>query len=102
MPEPHRRRWLSGVRARTTLAAVAVVGVVLVVVSFWLVRFVELSLTEQVRTRALERARGVIAAFDRPLTPYRAVRRARFNYKYDAFAHLARVAEWSLEPGEEE
>jgi ATP-dependent helicase/nuclease subunit B len=44
----------------------------------------------------------LIAAFDRQETPYRAVRRARFNYKYDAFAHLARVAEWSLEPGEEE
>ncbi len=44
----------------------------------------------------------LIAAFDRPETPYRAVRRARFNYKYDAFAHLARVAEWSLEPGEED
>lgn len=28
-------------------------------------------------------------------TPYSAVRRTRFDYRYDDFAHLARVAEWS-------
>ncbi|MGH6815749.1 MAG: double-strand break repair protein AddB, partial [Hyphomicrobiaceae bacterium] len=37
----------------------------------------------------------LIAAFDRETTPYKAVRRARFTYTYDAYAHLARVAEWS-------
>jgi ATP-dependent helicase/nuclease subunit B len=39
----------------------------------------------------------LIAQFDREATPYRAVRRARFNYDYDDYAHLARVAEWSAE-----
>jgi ATP-dependent helicase/nuclease subunit B len=61
--------------------------------------------TDDAATMARDAQDGLarlIAAFDRPETPYRAVRRARFNYKYDAFAHLARVAEWSLEPGEEE
>ncbi len=46
----------------------------------------------------------LIAQFDRESTPYRALRRARFRhkYKYDVYAHLARVAEWSSEDGEEE
>jgi ATP-dependent helicase/nuclease subunit B len=43
----------------------------------------------------------LIAAFDRETTPYRAVRRARFQYRWDAYAHLARVAEWSAETDEE-
>jgi ATP-dependent helicase/nuclease subunit B len=43
----------------------------------------------------------LIAAFDREATPYRALRRARFNYRYDDYAHLARVAEWSAETDEE-
>ena len=58
-------------------------------------------LAEQTR-RGLER---LIARFDDPATPYRAVRRAAFagSYDYDDYAHLARVAEWSGgdEPGEE-
>jgi ATP-dependent helicase/nuclease subunit B len=44
----------------------------------------------------------LIAEFDREATPYRALRRARFNYDYDAYAHLARVAEWSVDAGEED
>lgn len=41
----------------------------------------------------------LVAQFDDPETPYRAVRRARFSYDYDAYAQLARVAEWSaVEP----
>lgn len=36
-----------------------------------------------------------VAAFDDPDTPYKALRRARFSYDYDDYAHLARVAEWS-------
>jgi ATP-dependent helicase/nuclease subunit B len=43
----------------------------------------------------------LIAAFDRESTPYKAVRRARFQYRFDAYAHLARVAEWSAETEEE-
>ncbi|HEX6002293.1 MAG TPA: double-strand break repair protein AddB [Hyphomicrobiaceae bacterium] len=44
----------------------------------------------------------LIAEFDRETTPYRALRRARFRYDYDAYAHLARVAEWSSDDGEED
>ncbi len=55
-------------------------------------------------TRAgLER---LIATFDDPSTPYRAMRRAAFadSYAFDDFAHLARVAEWSQtdDAGEED
>ncbi len=45
-----------------------------------------------------------IARFDDPATPYRPVRRQGFSYDFDAYAHLARVAEWSsleAETGEE-
>lgn len=38
---------------------------------------------------------ALVAAYNDPQQPYRAVRRARFDYRYDDFAHLARVAEWS-------
>jgi ATP-dependent helicase/nuclease subunit B len=46
----------------------------------------------------------LIAQFDRETTPYRALRRARFQhkYKFDVYAHLARFAEWSDDDGEEE
>ncbi len=38
---------------------------------------------------------SLIAAFDDPSTPYRAIRRPGYRYDYDDYAHLARVAEWS-------
>lgn len=44
----------------------------------------------------------LIASFDNPDTPYRAVRRARFSYDYDDYAHLARAAEWAGAGGESE
>lgn len=44
----------------------------------------------------------LIAKFDDPATPYRAVRRVRFNYDYDDYAHLARVAEWMSDSTEED
>jgi ATP-dependent helicase/nuclease subunit B len=37
----------------------------------------------------------LVARFDDPATPYAALRRARFDYTFDDYAHLARVAEWS-------
>jgi ATP-dependent helicase/nuclease subunit B len=47
--------------------------------------------------KAQEGLARLIAEFDRESTPYRAVRRPRFKYDYDDYAHLARVAEWSAE-----
>ena len=46
---------------------------------------------------------GLIAKFDNQETPYRPLRRARFTYRHDDYAHLARIAEWSADPasGEE-
>lgn len=49
------------------------------------------ALAQQARA-GLER---LIADFDRVETPYKAVRRARFSYDYDDYAHLARAAEWA-------
>jgi ATP-dependent helicase/nuclease subunit B len=43
----------------------------------------------------------LIGEFDREATPYRPLRRARFRYEYDDYAHLARVAEWSADTPEE-
>ncbi|MDX2159531.1 MAG: double-strand break repair protein AddB [Hyphomicrobiaceae bacterium] len=37
----------------------------------------------------------LVASFDDPATPYRALRRQRFDYTYDDYAHLARIGEWS-------
>ncbi len=44
---------------------------------------------------AREGLEKLIARYDDPTTPYTAVRRARFSYDFDDYAHLARVAEWS-------
>ncbi len=44
---------------------------------------------------AVERLEGLIAAFDDETTPYKALRRAGFDYDYDDYAHLARVGEWT-------
>jgi ATP-dependent helicase/nuclease subunit B len=43
-----------------------------------------------------------VAAYDYEATPYRAMRRLKFKYDYDDFAHLARVAEWLAETEEED
>ena len=41
----------------------------------------------------------VIAQFDHESTPYRALRRRRFQaaYTYDDYAHLARFGEWGAD-----
>lgn len=36
-----------------------------------------------------------VARYDHEATPYRPLRRARFGYAHDDYAHLSRVAEWS-------
>jgi ATP-dependent helicase/nuclease subunit B len=50
---------------------------------------------------AIDRLESLIAAFDNADTPYRALRRLGFNYDYDDYAHLARIAEWAA-PVEDE
>jgi ATP-dependent helicase/nuclease subunit B len=44
---------------------------------------------------ALDGLKRHVARFDDEATPYRPLRRARFGYDFDDYAHLARVAEWS-------
>jgi ATP-dependent helicase/nuclease subunit B len=51
---------------------------------------------------ALDALKALVARFDDASTPYRAMRRARFRYDYDAFAQLARVAEWASADAEAE
>ena len=55
-----------------------------------------------VAERAREGLARLIADYDIEATPYRALRRSRFTYKYDAYTHLARVAEWSDDDEEED
>lgn len=43
----------------------------------------------------------LIAAFDDPAKPYRAIRRPGYRYDYDDYAQLARVAEWSAHVDED-
>lgn len=45
----------------------------------------------------LDGLKRLVTCFDDETTPYAPVRRAGFSYDYDDYAHLARIAEWSLE-----
>ena len=51
-----------------------------------------ISVQEIVQAHSQQR---LIADFDKPATPYSALRRAGFGYDYDDYAHLARADEWS-------
>jgi ATP-dependent helicase/nuclease subunit B len=48
---------------------------------------------------ALEKLRELVSEYARDTTPYAAMRRPGFSsssqYRYDEYAHLARIAEWS-------
>lgn len=46
---------------------------------------------------ALDGLHSLVATFDKPTTRYDAKRRGQFDYRYDDYAHLARVLEWSSE-----
>lgn len=50
---------------------------------------------------ALAGLADLVARFDDPETPYRAIRRPGFRYDYDDYALLARVAEWSAHVDDE-
>lgn len=43
----------------------------------------------------LNQLKSLVACYDRPETPYAALRRQKFDYRFDDFEHLARVGEWS-------
>lgn len=49
----------------------------------------------EVADNALAQLQALIARFDNPATPYKALRRKRFDYTYDDYAHLARIGEWA-------
>ena len=55
----------------------------------------------ELAAKALKGLEDLIADFDNPATPYRAIRRPGFRYDYDDYAHLARVTEWSAHVDEE-
>ena len=42
----------------------------------------------------------LIAAFDKPSTPYRARPAPEYALGYNDYEHLARIKEWSAGPGE--
>jgi ATP-dependent helicase/nuclease subunit B len=44
----------------------------------------------------------LVSHFDDEATPYKAMRRARFRYDFDDYAHLARAAEWAGAEEEED
>src|SRR5690606_17179677 len=53
--------------------------------------------SDNLETLAAEARAGLlrmISEFDNPATPYRAVRRSAYDYRYDDYEHLARVKEW--------
>lgn len=50
---------------------------------------------DEAAQRALQGLKDLVAHYDNPATPYTALRRQRFDYRFDAYDHLARVAEWS-------
>jgi ATP-dependent helicase/nuclease subunit B len=66
-------------------------------------RTVEVGDIAGIADAALARLAALVAQFDDEATPYRALRRADFAplYKYDEYAHLARVAEWAVAEEEE-
>jgi len=55
---------------------------------------------EDVSEQALSKLRDLITRFDRDETPYTALRRGGFDYRYDDYEHLARVAEWAAAEAE--
>lgn len=55
---------------------------------------------QQVAEEALDGLSRLIARFDEEATAYEALRRPKFAYRYDDYAHLARVKEWHGAAGE--
>lgn len=51
--------------------------------------------------QALDGVKRLVAQYDQPDTAYRALRRSKYRYDYDDYAHLARVKEWAASDGGE-
>ncbi len=49
---------------------------------------------DELATDALEHLKNLVTAYADEAQPYEALRRARFDYRYDDYAHLARLQEW--------
>jgi len=50
---------------------------------------------------ALEHLQNLVKAYADEAQPYTALRRAGFDYRYDDYAHLARLQEWQAGGGED-
>lgn len=57
---------------------------------------------ERLAQDTLDGVRSLVAHYDDPATAYTAVRRPGFDYRYDDYAHLARVLEWAGSDDEED
>jgi ATP-dependent helicase/nuclease subunit B len=51
-------------------------------------------LPDELAAQALQHLERLVAAYAVETQPYKALRRAGFDYRYDDYAHLARVKEW--------
>ncbi len=49
---------------------------------------------DELASEALEHLKVLVTAYADDAQPYKALRRARFDYRYDDYAHLARLQEW--------
>ncbi len=49
----------------------------------------------EIAESVLGQLKDLASTYDDPATPYTAVRRQKFDYRFDEYGHLARVAEWS-------
>ncbi|MDH3579778.1 MAG: hypothetical protein OEM91_04045, partial [Hyphomicrobiales bacterium] len=56
---------------------------------------------ETLAAQALEHLQKLVAVFAQESQPYTAMRRPGFTYRYDDYAHLARVQEWLAGGGRE-
>ncbi|MEO0620380.1 MAG: double-strand break repair protein AddB, partial [Pseudomonadota bacterium] len=67
-------------------------------------RWITKASPDELAAKSLGSLSALVAQYDDPATDYRAVRRGQFAgaYRYDDYAHLARVAEWSVAEGGDE
>lgn len=56
---------------------------------------------DELASEALEHLKNLVAAYASETQPYKALRRTGFDYRYDDYAHLARLQEWQAGGGEE-